>query len=222
MMTLAAQAYARPTRPTVPGAPGRARKPSTRRTSRPSYSCGGHRRATNERSLEMAPKRSRERNPAVRARSAAAGRLRWTEAAHTYREAVRGAGARRRRRMAARPRLERRRATRRFRRRRPARACRASGRRGDGPVARYYDMAGLSATLRGAGAPWAAAAARRGLRPRTTGGPPRPDAPPSRSCWRLPGLRGSHGGSTAVLRRPGALEGDASCHKEALAQAQLH
>lgn len=115
-------------------------------------------------------RRSRERNPPVRARSAAAGRLRWTEAAHVYREAVRGAGARRRRRMAARSRLERRRATRRFRRRRPEQARRASGRRGDGPVTGYYDMAGLSATLRGAGAPWSAAAARRRLRPRAPAG----------------------------------------------------
>lgn len=54
MVTLAAQACARATRPTVPGAPGRARKPSTRRTSPLSYSCGGRRRAANERSLEMA------------------------------------------------------------------------------------------------------------------------------------------------------------------------
>ena len=45
---------------------------------------------------------------------------------------------------------------------------------------------------------WAAAAARRGLRPRTTGGPPRPDAPPSGSRWRLVGPRIPRGGSTAV------------------------
>ena len=98
--------------------------------------------------------------------------------------------------MAARSRLERRRAARRFRRRRPERARRASGRRGDGPVAGCYDMSGLSATLGGAGAPWAAAAARRGLRPREPAGAVGGRAGLSRTLGRRRGAAAAEDGGT--------------------------